>query len=177
MANEQEITVKALKTSIQMEIDGKEYYKKASKASTNKLGKSLLKRLAEEEDIHRTVFENIYNTIRADKGWPGDQHYQPDAGQRLRTVFAEAIEDMNRDTKAIPSEMDAIQTAMEMENKTYDFYTRRSAASSFAVEKQFYDSVAVQEKEHHRVLLDYYEFLKNPAAWFVEKEHPSIDGG
>jgi rubrerythrin len=177
MANEQEITVKALQTSIQMEIDGKEFYKKASKASTNKLGKNLLKRLAEEEDIHRTVFENIYNTIRADKGWPSEQKYQPDAGQRLRTVFAEAIEDMGKGTRAIPSEINAIEKAMEMENKTYDFYTRRSAASSFPAEKQFYDSVAVQEKEHHRVLLDYYEFLKNPAAWFVEKEHPSIDGG
>ena len=177
MANEQETTVKALKTSIQMEIDGKEFYNKSSKASSNKLGKNLLKRLAEEEDIHRKVFENIYNTISADKGWPGDQKYQPDAGQGLRTVFAEAMEDMKKDTQAIPSEMDAIQTAMEMENKTFDFYTRRSKESSFEAEKKFYDSVAVQEKEHHRVLLDYYEFLKNPAAWFVEKEHPSIDGG
>ena len=176
MANEQEITVKALQTSIQMEVDGKEFYKTASKASTNKLGKKLLKRLSDEEDIHRKVFENIYNTIRADKNWP-DETYKPDAGQRLRTVFAEAIDDMGRDVKTIPTELKAIETAMEMENKTFDFYTRRSKESNFATEKQFYDAVALQEKEHHRVLLDYFEFLKNPAAWFVEKEHPSIDGG
>jgi rubrerythrin len=175
MANEQEITVKALQTSIKMEIDGKEFYQTASKAS-NKLGKKLLKRLADEEDIHRKVFENIYNTIGADKGWPA-QAYTPDAGQHLRTVFAEAIEDMAKNVKAIPGEIHAIQTAMEMENKTFDFYTRRSKESSFAAEKQFYDAVAVQEFEHHRILLDYFEFLKNPAAWFVEKEHPSIDGG
>jgi rubrerythrin len=176
MAKEQEITAKALQTSIQMEIDGKEFYKTASKASTNNLGKKLLKRLSDEEDIHRKVFENIYNTIQADKGWPAET-YKPDAGQRLRTVFAEAIEDMAKNVKTIPAELDAIQTAMGMENKTFDFYTRRSKESGFAAEKQFYDAVAVQEKEHHRVLLDYFEFLKNPAAWFVEKEHPSIDGG
>jgi rubrerythrin len=176
MANEQEITTKALQTSIQMEIDGKEFYQTASKASTNKLGKNLLKRLAEEEDIHRKVFENIYNTIRAEKGWPKES-YKPDAGQRLRTVFAEALGSMGKKFKAIPAELDAIKTAMEMENKTFDFYTRRSAASGFATEKQFYDAVAVQEKEHHRVLLDYFEFLKNPAAWYVEKEHPSLNGG
>jgi rubrerythrin len=177
MANEQEITTQALQTSIQMEIDGKKFYQTASKASTNKLGKNLLKRLADEEDIHRKVFENIYNTIRGEKNWPGEATYKPDAGQRLRTVFAEALNDVSKGLKSIPSELDAIQTAMEMENKTFDFYTRRSAASGFAAEKRFYDSVAVQEKEHHRVLLDYYEFLKNPAAWFVQKEHPSIDGG
>jgi rubrerythrin len=177
MANEQEITIKALQTSIQMEIDGKAFYVKAGGAATNKLGKNLLNRLAEEEDIHRKVFENIYNTIRADKDWPRDQTYRPDAGQRLRTIFGQAIDEMDRNTKAIPSEMDAIQTAMEMENKTYDFYTKRSAESNFDAEKRFYDAVAVQEKEHHRVLLDYYEFLKNPAAWFVDKEHPSLNGG
>ena len=176
MASEQEVTVKALQTSIQMEIDGKEFYKTASKASTNKLGKKLLKRLSEEEDIHKKVFENIYNTIHADRDWPGET-YKPDAGQKLRTVFAEAIEDMSRDLKTISGELEAIETAMEMENKTFDFYTKRSAASNFATEKRFYDAVAVQEKEHHRILLDYFEFLKNPAAWFVEKEHPSIDGG
>jgi rubrerythrin len=175
MANERETTVQALKTSIKMEIDGKEFYKKASKASSNKLGRNLLKRLSEE--IHRKVFENIYNTISAEKGWPKEAAYQPDAGQRLRTVFALAIEDMAKDVKSIPSEMSAIQTAMEMENKTYDFYTKRSRESSYAAEKQFYDAVAIQEKEHHRVLLDYFEFLKNPAAWFVDKEHPSLDGG
>jgi rubrerythrin len=177
MANEQETTIKALQTSIQMEIDGKEFYLKAGGAATNKLGKNLLKRLAEEEDIHRKVFENIFNTIRADKAWPADQTYQPDAGQHLRTIFGQAVDEMDKNTKAIPSEMDAIQTAMEMENKTYDFYTKRSAESNFDTEKRFYDAVAIQEKEHHRVLLDYYEFLKNPAAWYVDKEHPSLDGG
>jgi rubrerythrin len=176
MANQQEITIQALKTSIQMEIDGKEFYQTASKASTNKLGKNLLKRLADEEDIHKKVFENIFNTIGAEKGWPRES-YKPDAGQRLRTVFAEALGNMGKNFKAIPGELEAIETAMEMENKTFDFYTRRSGASSFASEKQFYDAVALQEKEHHRVLLDYFEFLKNPAAWFVAKEHPSIDGG
>ncbi len=177
MASEQELTAKALQASIQMETDGKEFYQKASKASSNKLGKNLLKRLAEEEDIHKKVFENIFNTISAEKGWPTDATYKPDAGQRLRTVFAEAIDSMDKDAKSIPSEIEAIRTAMEMENMTYDFYTRRGAETKVAAEKQFYDALAVQEKEHHRVLLDYYEFLKNPAAWFVEKEHPSIDGG
>ena len=33
------------------------------------------------------------------------------------------------------------------------------------------------EKEHQLVLLDYYEYLKDPAGWFVKKEHPSLDGG
>jgi hypothetical protein len=36
--------------------------------------------------------------------------------------------------------------------------------------------VASEEKEHYLILLDYFEYLKDPAAWFVQKEHPSLDG-
>jgi rubrerythrin len=53
----------------------------------------------------------------------------------------------------------------------------RSSLAAYSGEKELYEEIAAQEKEHHRVLLDYFEFLKNPASWFVEKEHSSVDGG
>jgi rubrerythrin len=176
MAGEQDTTLGALQNSIKMEIDGKEFYLKASESSRNELGKKLLDKLAGEEDIHRKVFEKIYKDISFRKDWP-KQPYTGDGGRGLRTVFARALEAMNKDVKSISTEMEAIQTAMEMENKTYDFYKARSARATYDAEKQFYEEVAMQEEEHHRVLLDYYEFLKSPAAWFVQKEHPSLDGG
>jgi rubrerythrin len=176
MANEQETTLAALQASLQMEIDGKKFYEKAGKASKNQLGKELLKKLAAEEDIHRKVFQNIFDTIKSKKGWPDDK-FHGDGGQGLRTIFARAIEDMDRDVKSIGTELEAIQTAMEMENKTYDFYKKRSGESTQEAEKQFYEALSMQESEHHKVLLDYYEFLKNPAGWYVQKEHTSVDGG
>jgi rubrerythrin len=176
MSNEQDKTLGALQTALQMEIDGKEFYLKASQASKNKLGKELLKKLAAEEDIHRGLFQNIYNTIKSKKGWP-DVKYSPDGGRGLRTIFAKALEDIDKDTKFIQAELDAIKTAMDMENKTYDFYKSRSEQTAYDTEKQLYEDIAIQEGEHHRVLLDYYEFLTNPAAWFVQKEHTAVDGG
>jgi len=176
MTGEQDTTLGALQTAIRMEIDGKEYYLKGGKASRNKAGKKLLTRLAAEEDGHRKVFERIYKDIVAEKKWP-QEAYKSDGGRGLRTVFARALEAMDKDVKTIESELEAIQTAMAMENKTYDFYKERSGKAAYPAEKEFYEEVAGQEEEHHRVLLDYFEFLKNPAAWFVQKEHTSVDGG
>jgi rubrerythrin len=176
MTGEQETTTAALRTAIQMEIDGKEFYLKASRASRNELGQNLLEKLAGEEDIHRQVFERIFKEISAKKGWP-EKAFKGDGGRALRTIFTRAIEAMDRDVQAIPGEMEAIETAMGMENKTYDFYKSRSGKATYGAEKEYYEALAMQEEEHHRVLLDYYEFLKNPAAWFVQKEHPSLDGG
>jgi rubrerythrin len=84
---------------------------------------------------------------------------------------------MDREVTSMPEELDAIQTAMVMENKTYDFYKEQGKKVAYDVEKLFYEALAEQEEEHHRILLDYYEFLKNPSAWFVQKEHHSLDGG
>jgi rubrerythrin len=176
MTTEQDKTIAGLQTSIQMEIDGKEFYLKTSQSSRNQLGKKLLKQLAAEEDVHRQVFEKIYDAIRRQKDWPRTD-YHPDGGRGLRTIFAKALEAKPSDTNAVPTELEAVQTAMAMENKTYDFYKSRSQTATYDTEKAFYEAVASQEQEHHRILLDYYEFLKNPAAWFVQKEHPSLDGG
>ena len=176
METEQDKTLEALQIAIQLEIDGKEYYLRASQKSSNELGKKLLQSLAAEEDVHRRKFEEIYDAIRNKKAWPTTD-FQPDVGKRLRTIFARATEEMGSSLKAPTTELDAIQTAMEMENKTYDFYKSQSKNATYDTEKDFYETLAAEEREHHLILLDYYEYLKDPAGWFVKKEHPSLDGG
>jgi len=176
METEQDKILEALQIAIQMEIDGKEYYLKASQESSNELGKKLLESLAAEEDVHRQQFEEIYSAIRSKKAWPTTD-FQPDGGKRLRTIFARATEEIGSNIKAPTTELDAVQTAMSMENKTYDFYKSQGGSATYAAERDFYETLAAEEREHHLILLDYYEYLKDPAGWFVRKEHPSLDGG
>ena len=132
MKTEQDKTTEALQMAIQMETDGKEYYLQASQESNNELGKKLLQSLADEEDIHREKFAEIYNAIRDKEAWPA-LGFQPDRGKRLRTVFAQALEEIGSDVKTLATELDAVQTAMDMENKTYDFYKGRSENATYGV--------------------------------------------
>lgn len=176
MPKEQDATLSGLQTALQMEIYGKKFYLKASQASRNSLGKDLLKKLALEEDTHREIFKSIYNAIKDKKDWP-DVKFKGDGGSALRTVFARALDAMDKSVDSIPAELDAVKTAMDMENKTLDYYNSREKIALYDAEKELYGSLAVQEHEHHRVLLDYYDFLKDPAQWFVKTEHTSVDGG
>jgi len=176
MESEQNKTLEALQIAIQMEIDGKEYYLKASQESSNELGKKLLKSLAAEEDIHRQKFQEIYNTIRNKKAWPVTD-FQPDGGKKLRTIFARAIEEMRSTVKPLATELDAVQTAIKMENKTHNLYKSQMENATHNTTREFYETLAMEEREHQLILLDYYEYLKDPAGWFVRKEHPSLDGG
>lgn len=176
MVMEQGKTLEVLKIALQMEIDGKKYYQKVSRSSDNQMGKQLFQSLAEEEDCHRQRFEEIYDAIRNKKVWPVTD-FKTGGGQKLRTMFVEAAEMAGSQVAAPATELEAIQVAIGMENKSYDFYKDRGKNATGDAERDFYEALAAEEREHHLVLLDYYEYLEDPAGWFVAKEHSSMDGG
>jgi rubrerythrin len=176
MTTEQDKTLEGLKTAIQMEIDGQQFYLKAGQESSNEAGRKLLESLAAEEDIHHQKFEEVFKSISDQNAWP-EIDYKADGGSSLRTLFARAMEQTGEPAKATKSELDAVQTAVNMEGKTYDFYIAQSLSTPYPAARHFYDALAAQEREHQLILLDYQEYLKNPVGWFVSKEHPSLDGG
>ncbi len=173
MATELEYTVKALQFAIQMEIDGKEYYLKTSQKSRDEVGRKLLAALAAAEDIHRQKFESIFESLRVKQAWPSIK--LPPA-KRIRTLFAEALEQIKPGSKGTATEIGAVDKAIEMEVRSYDYYKSQSEKAAGGAEKDFFDAVAAEERLHHLVLLDYKEYLTNPEAWFVKAEHPSFDG-
>ena len=119
METEHDKTLEALQIAIQMESDGKEYYLKVSQESSNELGRKLLESLATEEDIHRQKFEGIYDAIRNKRAWPVIT-FQPDRAKELRTIFARATEELGSKVEVLATELDTIEKAMDMENKTCD---------------------------------------------------------
>jgi rubrerythrin len=172
MENEQSKTLEAVKIAIQMEIEGKTFYQKASEASKNELGNKLFHQLALEEDLHRKRFEDIYKKIQAKNAWP-EVDLSADHGKELKGLFTVATDKI----KASASELEAVQTAMDMENKTRDFYREQAKTATVKAEKSYYETLVVIEGTHHAVLYDYFEYLKDPAGWFTMKERHSLDGG
>ena len=167
--------VKTLQLAIQLEVDGKKFYQQASQKSGNKLSKDLFKTLAIEEDSHRKKFEEIYEALKGSQDWP-DVKPLSGKGKRIESIFTEAIKELGNKIKVAESEVDAIKASMDMEIKTYEFYRSRSEQSTIPLEKQFYQAMAAEERGHHFVLLDAYEYLTDPAGWFVRTEHTLLDG-
>jgi len=52
----------------------------------------------------------------------------------------------------------------------------RAEKAVFAVEKQYYARLAQEERIHHNLLQDYFEYMQNPAQYFTVKEKHSLDG-
>lgn len=177
MNQEQVATLSGLETALRMEEDGKAFYLKAAKLSKNDIGKKLFKNLAAEEDIHKEVFKRIYKKIKDKNQWPEDTELLPEQRTNIKTVFAAEMENMSKKFTPAKAELDAVKTAMDMENKTLDFYRARNQQARLQAEKQLYEALSMQESEHARVLQDYYEFYLDPASFYRMKEHSSLDGG
>ncbi|MFH1087358.1 MAG: ferritin family protein [Chloroflexota bacterium] len=175
MAMEEDKALVGLQTAVQMEISGKEYYLKAGRQSSNEMGKRLLEKLAAEEDVHRRKFEEIYAALRQKKGWPATD-FQPDGGRRLRTIFMAEMGARAPVAGGSSTELDSVKLAIGMESKTYDFYLGQSQSATYPGEAEFYEILCREEREHRLVLLDYQEYLQDPAGWSVMKEH-RLDGG
>ena len=175
MENEQARTIKVLQLAVQMETDGKEFYQKASRKSSNRLAKELFHQLANEEDMHRRRFEEVYKAIKKGKNWP-DVEPASEKGKKLKSLFSEATKALGGKSKVAESELEAIKTAMDMEIRSYNLYHSRSKETTLPVEKRFYETLAGEERGHHLALVGSYEYLSDPAGWFTQKEHWSLDG-
>ena len=175
MEDEQARTMKVLQLAVKMEVDGKEFYQKASRKSSNKLAKELFRQLANEEDIHRKKFEETYKALKRGHDWP-DVEPPFEKGKKIKSLFAEASKALGTRFKIAESELEAIKAAMDMEIRSYNLYHSRSAESTLPAEKQFYKNLAGEERGHHLALLDSYEYLSDPTGWFTKKEHWSLDG-
>lgn len=175
MGNEQAKTIEVLQLAVQMEVDGKEFYRKASKKSSNKLAKELFRQLANEEDIHRKKFVEIYKAFKRGQNWP-DVEPPSEKGEKIKSLFAKATKALGSNFRVAEPEFEAIKIAMDMEVKSYNLYHSQSKESTLPVEKRFYQTLAGEERGHHLALLDSYEYLSDPVGWFTKKEHWSLDG-
>jgi rubrerythrin len=94
----------------------------------------------------------------------------------LHTVF---VEENGKDTSRIRiglSELDAVKDAMLMEDKSYDLYQQRRKQAEDGDQRSFYEKLLNEEREHKMVLLNYYEYMKDPVSWCVKAERQSFDG-
>jgi rubrerythrin len=165
-----------LDIAIKMEIEGKEFYLKASEKAGDKLGKELFSRLAQEEDFHAAKAREISDFLkRGEKPMAIEESL--DKGTKLKSIFARAKTNLASRRKVAPNELEAIQLALNMEEKSRKFYEDQSGTAKTDFEKRFFTALKQEEQGHYLSLVDYREYLVDSVGWFAKSEHISLDGG
>ena len=165
-----------LEVAIQMENDGKEFYLKSSENSTDGLGKSLFARLAVEEEFHAAKAREIHASLSRGET-PLMIEDSLDRGTKLKSIFASATNEIGSGKKVTANELEAIRVALEMEERSRKFYDEQGREAKTEFERRFFNALKREEQGHSLSLVDYREYLTDPAGWSTKMEHHGLDGG
>lgn len=175
MKKEHQELLEALIEAEKMEVEGKTFYLKMSLNSVNERGRQLFKILAEEEDIHRQDFRKIYQAVLIGKETP-ELEFPTEKENRLHSLFPQTVEEVEKEIKAPPAELEAIDTAISMEKNGIEYYLSQASKADFPKVRRFYMELANEEKRHEATLKDYRKYTVDPAGWLVSKTTPSLGG-
>jgi rubrerythrin len=161
-----------LDKALQMEIDGREFYLKASEESKTPLAKSLFAKLAEEEIEHQTAIQTIYEAIKSGNHWPDAKITHTHSAEN---IFSAALKDPHQE-KGATDDLEAVRIALKMEEKSFALYKKRADEAESGDEVAFYKALAFEEQKHIASLQDTEEYLTDPEGWFMKKQHITLDG-
>ena len=164
----------ALKTALQLEIDGEAYYLKAAGKSITPFAQKLFRQLAAEERIHLKKIEEIYKALQK-KGKLSEKLNLVRPSSAVQDIFKKATGKLKDKAPAESSDLEAVKTAMDMEEESIALYDglAKDARSSFT--KRFFVLLSYEERGHYLALFDAYDYLTDPAAWLEKKEKIMLD--
>ncbi len=164
----------ALDKALQLEIDGMAFYKKAAVESKNQLAKEMFTYLADAEVTHINRIKQISGSLKMTGNWcrTDDDRGHADIKEIFKRLASE-----NRDNIISgATDIQALDTGLDLEVKSIDFYKEQLAKTSDANEKAFFTNLVEEETAHFRTLKDMKLYLENPDSWFIEHEKHGLDG-
>ncbi len=147
-----------LQLSIEMEFSHHMFYLEAADRSGSILGKALFTRLAKEEDFHAAKAREIDGCLRTGEN-PLAIEESLDKGIKLKAIYSRyAGED---DVKFRDSELDLVQSAIEIEENSGSFYEQQSANTGNDFERRYFKALQQEEQVHYQILSEYRDYLTN----------------
>lgn len=166
--------LKTIRTAIEMEKNGIDFYHKAEKKTSYPLAKKMFLSFAEDEKRHLTVLKKILVDLKFSDF---DQFFGEKPRQKIKNIFKEAKNEIKEKIVANPDELEALKIGMDMESESIEFYQKALDKSKDNHQKAFLRRLVEEEKEHLQLLQNTHSYLKNSGDWFLWEEKGLLDGG
>ncbi|MBW1981336.1 MAG: ferritin family protein [Deltaproteobacteria bacterium] len=167
--------IKALEVALTNESRERDFYLRHSERTANPLGKEMFQSIARDEEEHYQKILELSKKLKKEGRWPETLPLEV-KGTEIRNVLRRVVESVDTSARADTDDMEAVKIAIDFEAKGEKFYGELRDGVNDPVEKEFYDLLAMMEREHRLSLEDTYEYFKDPEAWYRLKERPHADG-
>jgi len=163
--------VEIVKQSIKLELAGKGFYERAAEVTEDDRGKAMFARLAEEEDGHLEVIEEIFTAMASGEEWRvvADEEMHKKGPAPLVAQLEAAIAKRGTDGKHANGAA-ALKIAMEMERKAIAFFEDLLKKAKTPRARELAASLADEEKFHYDLLQYQYDNVLNMGFWLDSAE-------
>lgn len=151
-----------LKFAIKMELDGHKYYLEQAEINKGNRLHSLCLMLAADEKEHARILTQRMNE---DAG----QLPESDILSEAKNIF-EDRDDVKVDGKATATQTEFYTIAAKMEKESIDLYTKFLSKAKDAKEKELFQYLIEQEKQHFAVLDELAAWLRRADEWVEDAE-------
>lgn len=168
--------VNALEVALNNEIREREFYLKHAEKTVNPAGKAMFNRIADDETEHYQRLSELHEKWKRNERWP-DSIPLIISNTNVKDVLISTIKKLEKLDIADESDLQAIKTAIDFEERGVEFYRGLRDACDNPKEKAFFDLLSTVEYEHFLSLKNAEEYLTSPDTWYIRTEHHMMDGG
>jgi len=170
---DKEKALAVLKQGMNTEIWGLRFYKEAVSRTQAKDGKSVFQSLVEEEQKHLDILRGQYAAVSGQAEWVTVEQARAMADSvDPKAIFPKA----SSASKLIPADAtdeQALQLAMDFEQRGYKLYEQEAQAAASPEEKVLWEWLAKAENGHYTYLQKTLDYLTTNGTWyFDDKELP-----
>ena len=165
----------AISVALQNEAREREFYLENSERTRNAVGREMFARIADEEQRHSHLLQQLHERIIA-AGGAAVMIPACVAGTDLRQMIVQLPELASRTTNPDADDIEAIKTAIEFEKEGIERYTQLRDSCTGQDVKDFFDRLAQMERDHYLSLQDSLLFYQDPEQWHNEHEKPLLEG-
>ena len=154
---------KILKTAIEVEINGYKTFQRFAEQTQDEDGKRMFRQLAKDEKEHRAILEKQLNHLSEGGSWESIQ-IPPSSVERL----IPALREKQKRTKGESGmgELDALNTALDLERKAAQFFRDKAAEVDQPEAKETFLRLADWEDAHYELIQAELDNIKNTGFWF-----------
>ena len=158
----------ALKTALDFEVKGKKIYEAAAAKTKNPIVAKTFSYLAEQELHHVNEIKEYTEKEKIElKG---------DRLEDTKKFFSMTVKEFKEKTGLSEDDIEAHETALELEQNAYDFYKEQHDKAGSEELKKFFRFLMEQENAHYVLVQKALDYIKDPAGFYTEEEGWLLEG-
>jgi rubrerythrin len=160
--------IEGLRTALQTELNGIEFYKMAAKNTMDAKGKKTFQMLADDEMKHFQELQRQYSSISEKHGWQALDLGTVTEFPGESPIFSKELKDR---IKGKHFEMTALSIGALLESNSIDFYRQMKEKSADPLAKELYGQLQSWEEKHLDAITRQLDIIKED-YWAEQRFSP-----